>query len=194
MGKRGIHRTGVKFAPIDRDLTEGIKHPLADTCFILQKYLNDEFELVDEFTLTERSFRLKNFSALNDVQALMVSVRIIGERIIRKYCKNKTPHYIRYAIWKKGLLIAQMFESENVVRLIENRYYIYRNYIFLCRVYDVDGLGVMVIPENKPIPLSDWDSNCGSCFFDMPAMLIHGKEMKKHAATLIAEFNPDIKL
>jgi len=186
MDRRGIYRTSVTFASLDRDLTEGLKHSLADTCLFLQKYLDDEFELVGVVKLPERSFSMKNLLALDDTQALMMSIKIMGERIIRKYCKKLAPHYARYAIWKKGLQIADMLELENLIQRIDNRFYRCKNLIFLCRVYDIEGLGLIIIPESKPCSLPE-----GICCFDMPPLLMHSGGLKKHATRLISEFNLD---
>jgi len=187
---------GLSFAPESRDLIISNSYCIDEVTAFLTRYLNDEFELTKQLSgKTKRKNRRKAkpqninlFKELNDVQAFMLSAEIIGTRIILKYIKGEQPHWIRKRIWEKSLLIAKSFEERGLIIKKELRNYSQDGYLFCCGVYFVDGLGELLLPEEKPCLLSDISIPTVPYTTMPPLRAETGGTLKKEAAKLITEY------
>jgi len=203
-----IRRMGLRFAPKNREFKINDSFSIDEVCEYLEKYLNDEIQLLNNFEHNgKRKARkrakkktdrppIDKTQGFNEEQVLIICASVIGYRVIRKYCKGERPHWQRVAIWRKSLSIMDYFEKTGSLATKGIRFYLKDGYLFLCRIYgDVDGIGMVILPETKPCRFSelilstDSGIDAPGPFYDMPPLLDSmGVIGKKDAARKISEF------
>jgi len=185
-------------------------YSIDEACEYLERYLNDEMQLLNSsgyIGLIKRKKQKRekneagdapaiNMQELGEEQVLIICAAVIGNRVIRKYCIGERPHWQRAAFWRKSLRIMDYFEQTGILKTKGIRYYLKDGYLFLCRVYDdVDGIGMVILPETKPCKPSelflftDGGDDTPGPFYDMPSLLGSTCVIKKQeAARKIDEF------
>jgi predicted transcriptional regulator len=135
------------------------------------------------------------FDGYTEMQSLILSAQIISVRVILKFCKGEKPHWMRVPVWKKGLEIAEYFEKRGLISEKKICYFIRDGYVFRCWVYDVDGLGEIILPEHAfdlsfPAEMHG-DYNSPPLWNPpMPPLMEHtGGILKKYAARMIEAFS-----
>ena len=87
---------------------------------------------------------------------LIESIACISFRLFLKYAKGEKPHSGRVAVWRSMLGVADVLED--LGRLPDYDCVQYRmerevgDLVFDCRQYQVPGLGLLILPQEKPNP------------------------------------------
>ena len=180
---------------------------IGEVCDFLERFLNDDFEVLNDVEKNKFIQKcpkntnpniLQTFDGLNETQSLILSAAIIGVRVILKYCKGEKPHKDRVKIWKKGLEIIECFENRGLLNEKKICYFTCGEYIFRCRVYDADGLGEIILPEQAfnlswmPEVVGDYNRPPKLHPPMPPLMSDTGGVLKKQAAKMIKAYKTDL--
>ena len=209
----------IRFIVRSREYKKNIRkdYLISEVCDFFTKFLNNEFEVFNNYGEIVSKLKIKRkkinknnsgsqkqpaqnisvmyFDGYTEMQSLILSAQIIGVRVILKFCKGEKPHWMRVPVWRKGLEIAEYFEKRGLISEKKICYFTRDGYVFRCRVYDVDGLGEIILPEHAfdlSFPTEIHGDYDGPPLWNppMPPLMEHtGGVLKKYAAKIIEGFS-----
>jgi len=91
-----------------------------------------------------------NAPSLDETDLLLASISLIGERIIRKYCKGEQPHYERMKLWDISLQILNDFVEQGILSEGHEIDYKKNGYFLHCIAFNTDTVGDIILPLKIP--------------------------------------------